>query len=152
MNCDDIKMMISEYFDNQLPKGKESFLFTHLSTCGDCRIEFILQNRIQHEVKINQKDVSERLEEKVFATITKKSQEKISLTFRNRMLVSISYTAAIVFIIVATFFFVQSINYRQEIKTISERLDIQEKMFKKYYNSNQPDENAINVQKAIIVS
>ena len=82
MNCDDIKMMISDYIDNELQKEKEGFLFTHLASCRDCREEFKLQNQMQHEVKVNQKEVSGKFEERIFNSIERR--EKLHWFFFNK--------------------------------------------------------------------
>lgn len=69
MNCDEIKYMISDYLDGELSKEKESFLFTHLSKCTDCREDFKVQNSIQNQTKTNMKEVPESFEKKLFAGI-----------------------------------------------------------------------------------
>lgn len=69
MTCDDIRIMIYEYLDGELPKEKEAFLFIHLSNCVECREEFKQQNLIKHEVHIHQKEVSGRFEKRVFDSV-----------------------------------------------------------------------------------
>lgn len=115
MNCHDIKLMISEYLDGELSNEKESFLFTHLSSCGDCREEFKIQNSIQHQTKINQKEVSGDFEKKLFAEIEK--QEK---TFAHRFItkptpVYINYLLGLIVIAITLFSFMQTASLRNEL-------------------------------------
>lgn len=37
MICEDYKIMIQDFTDRELEKGKEIILFTHLSSCEECR-------------------------------------------------------------------------------------------------------------------
>ncbi len=115
MNCDDIKLMISEYLDGELSKEKEAFLFTHLSSCGDCREEFKMQNSIQHQTKINQKEVSDNFEKKLFNEI-----EKQERTFAHRFItkptpVYINYLLGAIVIAITLFSFMQTASLRNEL-------------------------------------
>jgi len=123
MNCEDIKLMISEYLDGELIKEKESFLFTHLSSCVDCRDEFKLQNTIQHQTKINQKEVSGSFERNLFAEIEK--QEK---TFAHRFItkptpVYINYLLALLVVAITLFSFIQTASLRNELYAFQMRYE-----------------------------
>jgi len=107
--------MISEYLDGELSKEKESFLFAHLSSCGDCREEFKMQSTIQHQTKINQKEVSGSFERILFAEIEK--QEK---TFAHRFItrptpVYINYLLGVIVIAITLFSFMQTASLRNEL-------------------------------------
>jgi predicted anti-sigma-YlaC factor YlaD len=144
--------MISEYLDNELTKEKEAFLFTHLSSCDECREEFKQQNLIQHEVKINQKEVNEKFEQRVFDSIIKREKHKTSTIFTKRVFASVPYAVSIILLIVSIYLFTQSANYLQQLQQVSSKIEEQDKLIKVLFNSIPVDENAINVQKPIIVS
>lgn len=123
MNCDNIKLMISEYLDGELSKERESFLFTHLSSCGDCREEFKIQNSIQNQTKINQKEVSGDFEKKLFAEIEK--QEK---TFAHRFItkptpVYINYLLGLIVVAITLFSFMQTASLRNELYAFQMRYE-----------------------------
>lgn len=123
MNCDDIKLMISEYLDGELVKEKEAFLFTHLSACGDCREEFKIQNSIQHQTKINQREVSDRFEKKLFSTIENRNK-----TFAHRWItkptpVYINYLLGIIVIAITLFSFLQTASLRNELYAFQMRYE-----------------------------
>jgi predicted anti-sigma-YlaC factor YlaD len=121
MNCEEIKIMISYYIDNELAQEKEGFLFTHLSTCSNCREEFKQQNQIQHEVKIHQKEVSEKFEERVFSSIQQKNK-----TFTHRWITKptpayINYLLGIVILAITVFSFLQLNSLRYDLNNFQER-------------------------------
>ncbi|MBI5731014.1 MAG: zf-HC2 domain-containing protein [Ignavibacteriales bacterium] len=123
MNCDDIKLMISEYLDNELAKEKEAFLFTHLSSCDECREEFKMQNSIQYEVKIHQKEVSEKFEEKVFDSIQKKEQPFIKRWITKPTPAYINYVLGFVIIMITIFSFLQLSSLRHDLNSYQERYE-----------------------------
>ena len=123
MNCDDIKLMISEYLDNELTKEKEAFLFTHLSSCMDCREEFKIQNSIQHEVKINQKEVNEKFEQRVFDSIQNKEQPFIKRWITRPTPAYINYVLGIVVIVITLFSFLQLSSLRSDLNNFQEKYE-----------------------------
>ncbi|PKL82881.1 MAG: hypothetical protein CVV24_07750 [Ignavibacteriae bacterium HGW-Ignavibacteriae-3] len=123
MNCDEIKMMISDYIDNELQKEKEGYLFTHLAACGECREEFKEQNRIQNEVRINQKEVSEEFEKRVFNSIGEKRK-----TFAQRWItkptpVYVNYVLGLVIIVITFFSFIQLNSLRYDLNVFRQRYE-----------------------------
>lgn len=132
MNCDDIKLMISEYLDGELGKEKEAFLFTHLSSCGECREEFKIQNSIQHQTKLNQREVSDGFEKRLFASVEARNK-----TFAHRWItkptpVYINYLLGVIVIAITLFSFIQITamrddlhNYNKQLATSSNQIKIQ---------------------------
>lgn len=123
MNCDNIKMMISDYIDNELPKGEEGFLFTHIASCSDCRGEFKIQNQIQHEVKVNQKEVSAKFEEKIYRSVQVRQT-----TFAQRWLakptpVYVNYVLGVVIIAITLFSFLQLSSLRYDLNSFRQRYE-----------------------------
>ena len=115
MNCDDIKLMISEYLDGELGKEKEAFLFTHLSSCSDCREEFKIQNSIQHQTKLNQQEVSDGFEKRLFASVEARNK-----TFAHRWItkptpVYFNYLLGVIVIAITLFSFMQTASLRNEL-------------------------------------
>lgn len=124
MNCDDIKLMISEYLDNELTKEKESFLFTHLSSCDECREEFKMQNSIQYEVKIHQKEVSEKFEQKVFDSIQNREKPFIQKWFTKPTPAYINYVLGIVIVVITLFSFLQLNSLRNDLNNFQEKYEV----------------------------
>ena len=123
MNCHDIKMILSDYIDNELPKEKEGFLFSHLANCGECREEFKQQTQIQHEVKINQKEVSEEFEKRVFDSVRERRT-----TFTQRWItkptpVYVNYVLGVVIIAITLFSFLQLSSLKNDLNNFQERYE-----------------------------
>jgi predicted anti-sigma-YlaC factor YlaD len=83
--------MIQEYLDGDLQKEKEAFLFTHLSSCPECREEFKQQNLIKTEVQIHQKEVSGKFEQRLFDSLKSSNHTFIQRYITRRSPVYFSY-------------------------------------------------------------
>ena len=111
MTCDDIRIMIYEYLDGELPKEKEAFLFIHLSNCVECREEFKQQNQIKHEVHIHQKEVSGRFEKRVFDSVksSNKTFMKNYITRQSPVYFNYMLGGVIIIIVLMSFFQIGSL-------------------------------------------
>ncbi len=123
MNCDEIKLTISCYLDGELKKETEAFLFSHLSTCLECREEFKIQNSIQHQTKIHQLDVSEKFEKRLFASI-----EEGEKTFAQKWItkptpVYINYLLGVILIVITLFSFMQVSSLRYDLNGFQQRYE-----------------------------
>lgn len=123
MNCNDINLMISEYLDNELTKEKEIFLFTHLSTCHDCREEFKLQNTIQHEIQINQKAVSNSFEEKVFSSIRYKKEPITWRWITKQTPAYVNYVLGIIIIVITLISFLQFSSVKGDLNNLEDKYE-----------------------------
>jgi len=123
MNCDEIKLMISEYLDNELPKQKEVFLFTHLSSCTNCREEFKQQDQIQHEVKIHQKEVSDKFEQRIYKSIQNREKTSAQRWITKPTPIFINYLLAIVIVLITIFSFYQLGSLRYDLNNFQERYE-----------------------------
>lgn len=122
MKCEDINLMISEYLDDELPKEKEGYLFTHFSTCSECREEFKQQIRIQNEIILNRKKVPEHLESRVLYSIEKKNTDIIKKHLAG-LPATLSYVLAIVVVIIAIFSFYQIQSLKTDLGNFQERYE-----------------------------
>jgi predicted anti-sigma-YlaC factor YlaD len=123
MNCDNIKMMISDYLDNELPKEKEGFLFTHLSTCSDCREEFKQLQLIQHEVKVNQKEVGEKFEKRMFGSLSGRKMSFSQRWITKPTPVYVNYALGLVIIVITLFSFLQLSSLKYDLNIFQLRYE-----------------------------
>ncbi|MGA7720959.1 MAG: zf-HC2 domain-containing protein [Ignavibacteriaceae bacterium] len=119
MKCDEIKLMISEYLDDELSKEKEIMLFMHISGCPDCREEFKHQNLIQHTVKLHQHEVSDRLEQKIFNSIKDEKKSSVYKLINSPVPVYINFILGLVIVIIALFSFLQLTSLRNDLNDIN---------------------------------
>lgn len=115
MNCEEIKIMIYEYLDGELPKGKEAFLFTHMAGCSDCREEFKQQSLIKNEVQINRKDVPVNFENRVFDSIKSNNKTFIQKYVTKQIPVYFNYMLGGIIIIIVLLSFLQIGSLRADL-------------------------------------
>jgi predicted anti-sigma-YlaC factor YlaD len=123
MNCDDIKMLVSDYIDNELTKEKEAFFFAHLSSCPDCREEFKLQNRIQHQVQANQKEVNDKFEKRLYTSIQNKQKTFNSNRLTKQSPVYVNFILALFVLAITIFSFLQVGSLRNDLKLFQQRYE-----------------------------
>lgn len=123
MSCNDIKIMINEYLDNELPKGKDGVLFTHLSTCSECRDEFRQQNLIQHELMLHKLKVPDSLEERIFNSIKQRNRVSPSVMLAKPIPVYISYILGIVILTLMIFSYFQISALRYEVNIFQDNYE-----------------------------
>jgi hypothetical protein len=122
MNCHEINIMISEYLDNELTKEREGFLFTHLSSCSDCREELKKQLQIQHQVKLNQKEVSSRFEERIFYSMSNKKHHSPKI-FAKPLPAYISYALGFVVVLISLFSYLQINQLTRDLNIFANRYE-----------------------------
>ncbi len=71
MDCDNYKKLLNAYHDNELEKGAEPDVFSHLSGCGECRGYFKNINFISANIK--QEEFPDELDERILYSIKEKS-------------------------------------------------------------------------------
>ncbi len=123
MNCNDINLMISEYLDNELTKEKEVLLFTHLSTCHECREEFKQQNTIQQEVKLHQKEVGVSFEERIFSSIRYQKESTTRRWITKQAPAYINYVLGIVIIVITLISFFQFRSIKGDLNYLEVRYE-----------------------------
>lgn len=117
MSCNEINLMISEFLDGELVKEEEAYFFTHLSSCSDCREEFKTQNRIQHEMKINQKEVSAKFELNVFNSVRERKTTFVQRWITKPTPVYVNYVLGVVIIVITFFSFLQLSSLRYDLNS-----------------------------------
>jgi len=116
MDCEKYQMLIQEFHDGELEKGKEPLIFTHLSQCADCR-EFLKGlNQLNLFAQEDLKEIPPRLDEKIFRSIEKKNERIHSNIFTRRIPAYVSYVFGVI-IILFGFYIFNSINmYQKELR------------------------------------
>ncbi len=123
MNCENIAVMISAYIDGELPKIEEGYLFTHLGSCSECREEFKAQTSIQHEVKINQKEVSLNFEKKVFNSIMKSKKTTLRGWITRPTPAYVNYALGALIILILVISWLQVSSLRQDLNLFQKRYE-----------------------------
>lgn len=102
MNCSEINIMINRYSDGELTKGEEGALFMHLAACSECRDEFKILGRIQNEFLLEQQEVPESVEKRIFDSV-KNSHKSFAPGFFAREIPAYYFYAVTVLIVISSF-------------------------------------------------
>lgn len=148
MLSNDMKIIIDQYFDRELNKSKEAFLFSELSRDEECREYFKKVNRLKHIVQETNDEFPLELEKKILNSV-KISKPKIE--FRRSIFPVLSYSLTIIVLIVSLFLFMEVREYRSEIQKTSERLLDQQKTINLLINSLPPVEVETELKNAVII-
>jgi predicted anti-sigma-YlaC factor YlaD len=115
MDCDKYQMLIQEFHDGELEKGKEPLIFTHLSQCSECRDFMKGLNQLNLFAQEEVKEFPARLDEKIYRSIEKTASKVNTNIFTRKIPAYISYALGIIIILIGYYLF-NSINiYQKEL-------------------------------------
>ena len=138
MECENYKELLQAYHDNELEKGRESFLFTHLSECEDCRNYFKTINLISSNIKREQ--FPRELDERILYSIMEKETKKQRNFFKTKLLPAVSNAAILILIVISGFLLSRIDKYKVETASVKKELMVKDKTIQLLYNSLPPAE------------
>jgi predicted anti-sigma-YlaC factor YlaD len=115
MDCENYQMMIQEFNDGELEKGKEPLIFTHLSQCAECRDFMKGLNQLNLIAQEEVKEFPDKLDEKIMRSVEMKELNYNKNIFTIRVPAYISYALGIIIILVGYYFMSSTYQYRQEL-------------------------------------
>jgi len=141
MNCQNINNMIHGYFDNELSTEQESFLFTHLAQCEECKTNFKALNRVHHEFRKEESDIPTQLEERIFNTLRKKERHAVTNSSKKRSPNYFIYGYGVIITILFLFMVYQfydlkneTLNYKENFEVTMVQIDLQQKQISALIN------------------
>lgn len=137
MNNEETKKIIDLYFDNELEKNQEVFLFTLLSGNEEAREYFKHLNIIRNAVNESAEDLPVSLEERIFNSIENKTVRQ-GIFRGNFFINAASLGIAALLLIISSFLFFEVKEYRSRVETVSERMKIQEMTIDLILNNSLP--------------
>jgi predicted anti-sigma-YlaC factor YlaD len=115
MDCEKYQMLIQEFHDGELEKGKEPLIFTHLSQCSECRDFMKGLNQLNLFAQEEVKEFPERLDEKIYRSIERADSKVNTNIFMKKIPAYISYALGVIIILIGYYLF-NSINiYQKEL-------------------------------------
>lgn len=135
MNDNKIYELINLYFDSELDKGKEAFLFTELSQSVEGREYFKQLSRIETSIDESLEDFPEELDERILRSVSRTSDKKFSFFTGQRLFASVSYAVAVVLIILSGYLFMKVSTYQEKVDTLSQQMNFQTKTIQLLFNS-----------------
>ena len=136
MNCDKNKEMIQLYVDGELEKEKESYVFTHLSGCDECRLFFRTLNIIS--ANIHKEEFPNELENRIFNSISAKETKRENRFFRKVFVRAVSYAVVLFLIAASIFLYQQTNNYKSIVEDMSQQIHSQAQTIDLLYNTLPP--------------
>jgi hypothetical protein len=139
MTNDEIKIMIDNYFDDELEKSKEPILFSALSSDIEARDYFKKLHVLGTIVKESTEPFPAYLEEKILTSVKPvKSRLYKNINFRSRISNIISIAAASALFIICSLLFFDIKDYKLKINIITEQVKEQNETMNLILNSNLP--------------
>ena len=135
MNNEKIIEMINLYFDGELGKSEEAFLFSSLSENQNAREYFRQLNSIRNVVEKSTEDFPSELEERILRSAGLKAQNKIEIFSHLKIFSAISYTVALILLFLSGYFFFKISNYQEKVDNLSQQMVVQSKTIQMLYNS-----------------
>jgi len=154
MSCSKIETMISSYLDNELPKEEEAFLFTHISSCPECREEFKKQNLINHKIQSRQIEVPPELDSRIFDTLKGRKSPAVLPSAGRPVLSYLNYFLSAVIVMLIIFSIVQltqNANYQTQLRNVETQIEKQNKLINSLILNPNDEEKAPNLIKPIII-
>lgn len=133
MSSEEIKTLINRYFDNELNKSDEVFLFSQLSTNDEARIYFKNLNMIKEGVHSTTEKVPDELEERILNSIITSDAEPKRFQFNIPSIVG--YTFSVVLLIASIFIYSQSMEYKKDIELSIQQINQQNRMIEMLFHS-----------------
>ena len=149
MSSEKIKGLINRYFDNELDKSEEVFLFTQLSQVEEAREYFKQLNVLSENMKNTFDEFPLSLEEDILnATVTDITKErKFQFNFQSIM----GYAFSVVLLIISLFIYTQSLEYKADIKMNIQQINQQSKMLEMMFHALPPTEVKAKFTNDIII-
>ncbi len=149
MSSEKIKELINRYFDNELDKNEEVFLFTQLSQMDEAREYFKQMNVLSENMKNTFEEFPLGLEEGILnATVTEIKKER---RFPFNLTTVIGYVFSVVLLVISLLVYTESIEYKKDIEMNIQQINYQNKMLEMMFNSLPSTEVRAKLENVIVI-
>lgn len=135
MSENKILELINLYFDGELDKGREAFLFTELSQSAEGREYFKQLSRIKTSIDVSLDDFPEELDERILRSVSSTSEKKFSFFTGQRLFASVSYAVALILLLLSGYLFFKVSSFQDRVDSLSGQIINQSKTIQMLYNS-----------------
>jgi hypothetical protein len=152
MNSENIIELIDIYFDGELKKDKEIYLFSELSANSEARKYFKRCNALKNMIQSGKEEFPNILDEKILRKVGDIGENSF-LSFMSRNVHAIvSYAVTVVLIVVSLYLYSQSGNYKERLHETTFQIKTQNKLINMLYNSLPTAEVKTTVDYKVIVT
>ena len=149
MSVEKIKELINRYFDNELDKSEEVFLFTQLSQMDEARESFKQMNVLSENMKNTFEEFPLGLEEKILRTTVTGIEKERRFPFN--LTTVIGYVFSVVLLVISLLVYTESIEYKKDIEMSIQQISHQNKMIEMLFHSLPPTEVKATFANNVIV-
>jgi hypothetical protein len=149
MSNEKIKELINRYFDNELDKSEEVFLFTQLSQEEGAREYFKQMNVLSENIKNTFEEFPIGLEERVLNATLAGTTRNRKFHFNIHSL--FGYAFSVVLLIISLFVYTQSIEYKADIEMNVQQINQQNKMLELMFNALPPAEVRAKFENEVVI-
>ncbi len=149
MSSEKIKELINRYFDNELDKNEEVFLFTQLSQEEGAREYFKQMNVLSENIKNTFEEFPLGLEEDILNAAVNGRRNKNWFAFNIQSI--IGYAFSVVLLVVSLFIYTQSVEYKADIEMNIQQINQQNKMLEMMFHALPPTEVKAKFTNDIII-
>ncbi len=133
MSNEKIKELINRYFDNELDKSEEVFLFTQLSQVEEAREYFKQMNVLSENMQNTFEKFPLNLEEDILNATVTGTTNKRKFNFNVQSI--LGYAFSVVLLIISLFIYTQSLEYKADIKMNIQQINQQNKMLEMMFHA-----------------
>jgi len=152
MSTEKIKEIINQYFDNELNKSEEVFLFTQLSQNDEARNYFKEINLLKSVIEETQVDFPQKLDKKILSNLKVEKPIIIEKKPTVRIFNYLSYAFAIILLALSLFFYNESMQYRNKLELTYQQVYQQNQMIQVLFNSLPQAEVRGTLENTIVVT
>lgn len=133
MNNNKILELINQYFDNELSKEKESFLFSTLAENITAREYFNRLHLLKSTLSETIEEFPDSLDESILSSLPKENIK--SFSSNNIFFIGAASAFSVIFLFTTLFFYYQINNYKRDVENLSEKINKQNQTIEMlYYN------------------
>ena len=149
MSSQEIKNLIDSYFDNELSKSEEVFLFSQLSKNIEAREYFKQLNILKTEMQNTIESFPIELEERILNSTASKFE--IPKLFSFNFPSVLGYAFSVVLLILSLLIYTQSLEYQKDIEIKINQIDQKNRMIEMLFHSLPQAEVRTVLENEIII-
>ncbi len=135
MKTEEIKEIIDRYFDDELTKQEEVFLFTRLSQNETAREYFKKQNILKTAIQSTMEEFPEHLEERIFNSLPKQKKGAEKFHYFHYIPAAVSAIIAIILLAITFNLYNKTENYKEQLEITIRRVNRQQQTIQLLFNS-----------------
>lgn len=149
MSDEKINELINRYFDNELDKSEEVFMFTQLSQLESARQYFKQMNVLSENMKNTFEEFPTGLEEAILNSTLSQNDRIKKFQFKIQSI--IGYAFSVVLLVISLLVYTQSLEYKKDIEMNVQQINQQSKMLEMMFHALPQTEVKANLENEIII-